>query len=126
RTCSPTRSWRCEGPEALGWGIVAVPLSAAAGWDREPAARQDGGGISAAVEWCRPILARLQRARYHLDAEALDDVADAHVLVVLEGHAAFLAARHFRHFVLEALQRLQRAFVDHDVVADQADARAAL
>src|SRR6185312_3010144 len=53
--------------------------------------------------------ARLKRPRHHLDAEALDDIADAHVLVVLEGHAAFLAARHFGHFVLEALQGLQRA-----------------
>ncbi len=50
----------------------------------------------------------------------------AHVLVVLEGHAAFLAGRHLAHLVLEALQRLQRAFVDDDVVADQADTRTAL
>jgi hypothetical protein len=32
----------------------------------------------------------------------------------------------FLHFVLEALERLERAFVDHHVVADQADLGAAL
>src|SRR5436305_11776572 len=36
---------------------------------------------------------------------ALDDVAGAHVLVVLEGHAAFLADLHFLDLVLEALER---------------------
>ena len=38
----------------------------------------------------------LTQGPLHLfDAEALDDVAGAHVLVVLEGHAAFLADLHF-------------------------------
>ena len=56
----------------------------------------------------------LQRPGHMLDAERLDDVADADVLVVLEGHAAFLADRHLRHFVLEAFESLQLAFVDDD------------
>src|SRR5258707_5789135 len=68
----------------------------------------------------------LQRPRDLLDAVALDDVAGPHVLVLLEGHAALLARRHLAHLVLEALQRRQLAFVDDDVVADQADVRAAL
>ena len=50
----------------------------------------------------------------------------AHVLIALERHAAFLAGHHFFDFVLEALERRQLAFVDHDIVADQADMRAAL
>jgi uncharacterized membrane protein YwzB len=52
--------------------------------------------------------------------EDLDDVALADVVVVLEGHAAFLAGLDLGHLVLEALERLQRAFVDHHVVAQQA------
>jgi len=51
---------------------------------------------------------------------ALDDVAGTHIAVVLERHAAFLARRHFLHFILEALQRRQLALVHHDIVADQA------
>src|SRR5690606_5450577 len=62
----------------------------------------------------------LEGASNVLDAERLDDHAHAHILVVLEGHAAFLAAGHFGDFVLEALERLELAFVDDDVVADEA------
>src|SRR3546814_8690071 len=69
---------------------------------------------------------RLKRPGDVLYAEALDDVAGADVLVVLEGHAAFLADRYFGNFVLEALERLELAFVDDDVVAHQANACAAL
>ena len=47
-----------------------------------------------------------------LDAEAFDDIACADVFVVLEGHTAFLTDRHFGDFVLEALERLELAFVD--------------
>src|SRR5256885_12515674 len=57
---------------------------------------------------------------------ALDDIAGAHVLVVLEGHAAFLADLHFLDLVLEALERRELALVHHHVVADEADAGAAL
>src|ERR1700742_3299078 len=66
-----------------------------------------------------------QRALDRLYAITLDDVADTHVAVVLERHAAFLAGGHFLHFVLETLQRRQLAFMHHDVVADQADIGAA-
>jgi len=37
------------------------------------------------------------------DLKALDDVADLNVLVILEGHAAFVALTDFAHLVLEAL-----------------------
>ena len=53
----------------------------------------------------------------------LDDVLRADVIVVFERHAAFLTRLHLGHFVLEALQRLQRAFVDHHIVAQQAHTR---
>src|SRR5690606_21500676 len=71
-------------------------------------------------------LAALQRALDAFDAETFDDIADAHVLVLLEGHAAFLTGRHFLDLVLEALERRELALVDHHVVADQANAGTAL
>src|SRR5262249_3855224 len=46
----------------------------------------------------------LQRALHRLHPVALDDVADLHVLVMLEGHAAFLSGHHLAHIVLEALE----------------------
>ena len=46
----------------------------------------------------------LERARDLLDAIAFDDVADAHIFIVLERHAALLAGRHLAHLVLEPLQ----------------------
>ena len=51
----------------------------------------------------------LQGALNGLHAVTLDHVANAHVLIVLERHAAFLAGLHFFHFVLEALKRRQLA-----------------
>src|SRR5262245_37766515 len=68
----------------------------------------------------------LQRRTHLLDIEALDLVAGADVLVVLEGHAALEAGVDLAHLVLEALECLQRALVDHRVVAQQADLGAAL
>src|SRR5271155_434870 len=56
----------------------------------------------------------LQRALDSLHAITLDDVAGTHVAVILERHAAFLARRHFLHFILEALQRRQLALMHHD------------
>ena len=53
-----------------------------------------------------------ERALHLFDAIAFDHVALAHVLVVLEGHAAFLADLNFLDLVLKALERRQRAFVD--------------
>jgi len=50
-----------------------------------------------------------------------DDVADLDVVVVLERHAAFEAVLDSRTSSFVALQRLQRAFVDHHVVAQQTD-----
>src|SRR3954468_21851886 len=71
------------------------------------------------------MLPDLQRAGDLFDFEAFDDVADLDILVILERHTAFVAVAHLADLVLEALQRLQRAFVDHDVVAQQADLGAA-
>src|SRR5690349_18435187 len=71
-------------------------------------------------------VALLQRARDLLESVALDDLALPHVLVLLEGHAAFLSGRDLAHLVLEALEGRELAFVDDDVVADQAHACAAL
>src|SRR5919199_3385937 len=69
---------------------------------------------------------RSERAPDLLDAVALDDVAGPHVLVVLEGHAAFLTGHDLAHLVLEAAERGERAFVHDDVVAQQPDPGAAL
>src|SRR5205085_4688759 len=62
---------------------------------------------------------RLQRAGNLLDLEALDHIANLDVLVVLEGHAAFVALADLADLVLEPLQRLQAALMDHDIVAQQ-------
>ena len=48
---------------------------------------------------------RSQRAADLLDVIAFDDVADPHVLVVLERHAAFLAGLDDSDLVLEPLER---------------------
>src|SRR5215470_17897707 len=66
------------------------------------------------------------RAGDLLHLEAFDDVADLDVVVILEGHAALVAFLDLAHLVLEALERLQAAFVDDHVVAQQAHSRAAL
>src|ERR1700760_4340316 len=68
----------------------------------------------------------LQRALDLLDAVALDDVASAHILVVLEGHAAFLPGLDFANLVLETLQRRKLALVHDDIVADETHVGAAL
>src|SRR3984957_15264111 len=70
--------------------------------------------------------ARSERAAHLFDAITFDDVARPHVLIVLEGHAAFLAGLDFAHFVLEALERRELAFVHDDIVADETHARATL
>src|SRR5882672_11688841 len=63
----------------------------------------------------------LQRAD-HFDArEALDLVADPHVVVVLHPDTAFGSGAHFVDVFLEAAQRFERAFEDHDVIAQHAD-----
>src|SRR6266446_10053903 len=67
----------------------------------------------------------LQGAGDFLDLEALDHVADLDVLIIFEGHPAFVAFAHLADLVLEALQSLQAALVDDDVVAQQAHLGAA-
>src|SRR5215469_3634871 len=52
--------------------------------------------------------------------EGFDDIALLDVGEVLERDAAFLAALHFAHIVLEPAQRADLAGVDYDVVAQQA------
>src|SRR6056297_4731 len=61
-----------------------------------------------------------ERAFDLFEFEDLDHVLRANVFVVFEGHAAFLTGLDLFDLVLETLERLQRAFVDHDVVAQQA------
>src|SRR6202012_3713364 len=69
--------------------------------------------------------ALLQGALDRLDLKALDDVALLDVLIIGEGHAAFLADDHFAGIVLETLEGGQFAFVDDDVVANEANFRTA-
>src|SRR5262249_51356005 len=69
---------------------------------------------------------RSERALHLLDAVALDRVALPHVLVALEGHAAFLAGAHLARVVLETLELRELAVVDDDVVADETHIGAAL
>src|SRR5688572_14911294 len=58
----------------------------------------------------------------HFDArETLDLVAYLHVVVVLDADTALGAGTNFIDVILEATQRLQSAFEDHHVVAQDAD-----
>src|ERR1700761_2385415 len=90
RSISPTRSWRWVGPcSRRAW-------------------RED--------VWLPPRGERVlditpsQRALDGFDVEAFDDVALLHVLIVGEGHAAFLADLDLAYFVLEALEGREFAF----------------
>src|SRR5690242_13417348 len=96
-------------PLALAALAAATQLSARQVWGpgRSPAMTVRWNSLS------------IQGPLHLLDPEAFDDVAGAHVLVALEGHAAFLADLDFPDFVLEALERRERAFVDDDVVANE-------
>ena len=67
----------------------------------------------------------LKAARYFLNGEALYDVANLEVLIICKAHAAFLAHGHFVNVVFEALELGQLAFVDNDIVANEADFGAA-
>src|SRR5262245_57820417 len=104
---SPARNWRCDGPDFC---FISNSLR----------------NIRANSTRAYLPIALAQRALHLLNAEAFDDIADAHVLVVLERHAAFLADLPFAHVVLEALERRERAFVHDDIVADEPDFGAAL
>src|SRR3974390_390081 len=69
---------------------------------------------------------RLKRPLHGLDPIALDDVADLHVLVVFERHAAFLAGDDLPCIVLETFELRQLALVHDDAVADEPYIGAAL
>jgi hypothetical protein len=63
----------------------------------------------------------LKGALLDVSPEAFNNVALLHVLVILERHAAFLTSHHLFHFVLEALQSRELAFVDDHIVAHEAN-----
>src|ERR1043166_7969700 len=117
RTASPTRNCRCDGPAAdsrccprdINFDLRSGPRKMARCF-LAPASRQ-----------CllTNILRGLERALYSLHPIAFDNVALAHVLEVLECHAAFLASEYLARVVLEALELRQLAFVNHHVVADE-------
>src|ERR1700677_2132249 len=73
-----------------------------------PAFLQSGGGT-------------LQRACHLHPRVTLDLIALAHIVVVLHADAALGSGAHLVDVVLEALQRLERSFEDHHVVAQYAD-----
>src|SRR5580704_1911281 len=134
RTASPTRSWRCDGPTLDSRCCSGDMKTSSCDRDaRNGAAFARAGGSSIGfvtnfreASGGRPREYRtLQRALHRLHPVAFDDVALAHVLEVLERHAAFLAGEDFPGVVLEALELRQLAFVDHHVVADQPHVRAA-
>src|SRR5437899_7878570 len=132
RSSSPTRSWRWLGPRPSrsGWRCRDIVRSSAearscscGAWTSRSAhvsaftcALHD-----ADLEVRAPIRAfSLEGRPDFLDVEAFDHVADLDVVVILERHATLEAVLHLADLVLEATQRLQRAFVDHHVVAKQA------
>src|SRR5947199_9877390 len=63
--------------------------------------------------------AELQRALHRLHPVALNNVADLHILVMLEGHAAFLSGHYLARIVLEALELGKLSLVHDDAVADE-------
>lgn len=58
--------------------------------------------------------------------EALDDVAFLDIGIILKADTALIAVRNFLNRVLETLERGELAFVNDDVVAQQANLRIAL
>src|SRR5260221_6993218 len=66
---------------------------------------------------------RIERARDFVDAVRLDQIADLHVVEVLDADAALEALAYLAHVVLEALERRERAVVYLDAAADQPHAR---
>src|ERR1700751_3564575 len=67
-----------------------------------------------------------QRPLYRLHAVTLDNVADLHILIILECHAAFLPGHDLARIVLESLELPQLALMHDDAVADQPNVGAAL
>src|SRR6516165_6972053 len=96
RIISPTRSCRCDGPERDLSRGLAIMAS----------------GSQTALNLLHPV--------------ALDDVADFHVLIVLEGHPTLLAGDDLLDVILEAPQLRELAFVDDHVVTDEAHIRPTL
>src|SRR6476659_7974541 len=66
-----------------------------------------------------------ERALHRFDLETLYDIALLQVLIIGEGHAAFLPRHDLARIILEALQSRKLAFVDHNIIANQANAGAA-
>src|SRR5579883_2702831 len=85
--------------------------------------KEKGRPLGGRFERC---VGHLQRALHCFSAEALDDVALLDVLVIFEGHTAFLTHLYFANLVLEALERRQLALVNYHVVANEANASATL
>src|SRR5260370_15135681 len=130
RTASPTRNWRCEGPLAgsrccprdISFNLVSI-RRAFKGAGRAP--------IGVGPVWPEQDARRLklrtsERALHRLHPVALDGVAGAHVLEILERHAAFLAGTDLTHVVLEVLELRKLALVNHHVVANEPHVGAAL
>src|SRR5690606_23530760 len=105
RTSSPARSWRWHGAGPPRWVLLERPRLGLFRLPRKPAsillARYGEREGEALLE--REEGSLVQAALHHLNVETFDDVARAHVLIILEGHAAFLTRLHFLHFILEAL-----------------------
>src|SRR3546814_16983262 len=99
RISSPTRNCRWLG----SCGAASRPIMAQIPWRRPPASRARSAG--------RRLPHRVEGPGELLQLEALDAVALADVVVVLEGHAALVALAHLADLVLEALERLERSLV---------------
>src|ERR1700722_11717332 len=72
------------------------------------------------------VAPELQRTRDFGDFEDFELVAFDDVVEVLDRHTALEALTHFLDVVLEALERIELARVNHDVVAQHAHRRRAL
>src|SRR5690606_3628841 len=63
----------------------------------------------------------LERPRYLNPLEYFDTVAGTDIVVVLHTDATFHAVAHFRDVILETTQGFQLAFINHHVLAQNAD-----
>src|SRR5215471_12567037 len=91
------------------------------------AARWSSQVMSATITGSRPPrrasrrAARVERASHFLDAVRLDQVADLHVVEVLDADTALEPLAHLTGVVFEPLQRRQRPVIHLDARADNAD-----
>src|SRR5262249_31382535 len=79
------------------------------------ASRRQGGRAPSGTFRPRRLAALLPPRlgpRYLFPVEELDLVADLEVVEVVQAETALVAGRHFPHVLLEALERLDRPFVD--------------